>query len=249
MLTIIKLIFINIPIIIWLFVNLRILRKSRRDIRKYAAAGNDEMERLAILESTSLWGGSICNKLSVNLVVEGEKTLPAGPVVFVSNHESYMDIPVFCAVVTDKQFGFIAKYSLSKLPVFGKWIADIRSVFIERDDARASLRAIDAGIKLLERGYSLVIFPEGTRNKGKGMAEFKKGSLRLATKPGLPIIPVSMAGGWHIVEEHGRIQKNQLVRVFIHPPIETSHMTKPELNELNEKVENIIRDKLNEWNN
>jgi 1-acyl-sn-glycerol-3-phosphate acyltransferase len=247
MLTIIKLVFINLPFIIWLLANLRTLRKFRRDMRRYAASGDSALERKAILGATSLWGKSLCDKLSVNLAVEGERSLPDGPVVFVSNHQSYADIPIFCAAVTDKQFGFVAKQSLAQLPLFGKWISEIRSVFIERDDARASLRAIESGISLLKQGFSLVIFPEGTRSKGGDMAEFKKGSLRLATKPGLPIIPVSMSGSWHIIEEHGTVKKNQLVRVFLHPPIETANMDKAEASMLTERVEGIIRSKLQEW--
>jgi 1-acyl-sn-glycerol-3-phosphate acyltransferase len=247
MLTTIKLVFLNLPFIVWLLANLQALRKFRKDMRRYAASGDRGLEREAILGATSLWGRSLCGKLSVNLVVEGERKLPDGPVVFVSNHQSYADIPIFCAAVTDKQFGFVAKQSLARLPFFGKWISEIRSVFIERDDARASLRAIESGIGLLDQGFSLVIFPEGTRSKGGEMAEFKKGSLRLATKPGLPIIPVSMSGSWHIIEEHGRVKKNQLVRVFFHPPIETAHMAKAEASALTEKVEGLIRSKLQEW--
>ncbi|MDR1246157.1 MAG: 1-acyl-sn-glycerol-3-phosphate acyltransferase [Clostridiales Family XIII bacterium] len=237
----------NLPFIVWLLAQLRRLRVFRRNIAVYRASGNDESERGEILKATSVWGDDIVRKLRVDLRAEGETALPDGPAVFVSNHESYADIPLFCSVVKNKQFGFVAKQNLSRIPVFGKWIADIRSVFIERDDLRASLKSIDDGVALLHRGFSLVVFPEGTRGRGAPMGAFKKGSLRLATKPGLPVVPVTHSGCFRIFEESGVIKKNKRVRFFVHPPIETAHMSKHEAAALTETVENIIRSKLSEW--
>jgi 1-acyl-sn-glycerol-3-phosphate acyltransferase len=158
-----------------------------------------------------------------------------------------MDIPVFFAAVTNKQHGFVAKKSLASLPVFGRWIEEIRSVFIERDDPRASIRAIDEGIGLLRQGFSLVIFPEGSRSGGRGMGEFKKGALRLATKPGAPIVPVTLQGSRQVFEEKGRLQKGCRVRVFIHPHIKTAGLSKQEAGAVSDAVEGLIREKLDEW--
>jgi 1-acyl-sn-glycerol-3-phosphate acyltransferase len=215
-------------------------------MRLYHAQGEYEKERGEILKAASMWGQRVCKKLSVDLRVEGESKLPEGPVVLVSNHESYGDIPIFFAAIPNKQFGFVAKSDLLKLPLYGKWISEIHSVFLEREDVRSSLRTIDEGIALIEKGFSLAIFPEGTRSKGRPMAAFKKGSLRLATKPGVPIVPVTIKGSWRILEETGTMKKNQTVRLFIHPPIETANLSRQEIHNLSERVENIIRDKLRE---
>jgi 1-acyl-sn-glycerol-3-phosphate acyltransferase len=237
----------NLPFFVWLLAELRRLRDFRRNIVKYRASGDAALERQEILKATSVWGGDIAQKLRVELRTEGETKLPDGPVVFVSNHESYADIPLFCAVIRDKQFGFIAKRELSRLPVFGKWIAEIRSVFLERDDARASLKSIEEGIEFLRQGFSLVVFPEGTRNKGGSLGAFKKGSLRLATKPGVTVVPVTHTGCFKIFEESGVVKPGVRVRFYIHPPIETAGMSKQEAAALTETVENTIRSKLAEW--
>ncbi|MDR2355131.1 MAG: 1-acyl-sn-glycerol-3-phosphate acyltransferase [Clostridiales Family XIII bacterium] len=237
----------NLPFVVWLFAQLRRLRGFRRNIAKYRASGEAELERREILRATVVWGDDIRRKLRVDLRTEGETNLPDGPVVFVSNHESYADIPLFCAVIRDKQFGFVAKRNLSKLPVFGKWIADIRSIFIEREDARASLKSIEEGVALLRRGFSLVVFPEGTRSKGGPPGAFKKGSLRLATKPGVTVVPVTHTGCYKIFEESGTIRPGMRVRFCIHPPIETAGMSKQEAAALAETVESTIRAKLAEW--
>lgn len=230
----------------WMYFNLRHLRHFHFKIKKYRDSGDVVKEREQILNSTTTWGRGIMKKYKIDLTVTGLENVPEGPVVFVSNHQGYADIPVFGAAITTKQIGFVAKTSLGKIPVFGEWIRDIRSVFIERDDPRASLKAIDEGIGLLNQGFSLIIFPEGTRSKGPKMGEFKKGSLRLATKPGVPVVPVTMNGTYHVFEEMGYVKPGAKVEFYIHPVIETKNLSKPEANNLAERVQEIVQSKLEE---
>lgn len=231
----------------WIYFDLIRLREYKRNIKTSIETGDQETERENILMSTKTWGDDIMKKLKIDLHITGVENIPEGPVVFVSNHQGYGDIAVYCAAITNKQFGFVAKDDLAKIPYFGKWIQRIRSVFIERDDARASLKAIEEGIALLENGYSLVVFPEGTRSKGPEMGEFKKGSLRLATKPGVPVVPITLSGTYHIFEEKGYAQSAK-VEFYIHPAIETKNLSKPQANNLAATVEEIIRLKLDEFN-
>lgn len=235
----------NICFALWMYFNLRHLRPYHYKIKKFRDAGDVEKEREQILNATTTWGQGIVKKYKMKLTVTGFENVPEGPVLFVSNHQGYADIPVFGAVMTTKQIGFVAKTTLGKIPVFGEWIRDIRSIFIERDDARASLKTIEEGIGLLNQGFSLVIFPEGTRSKGSKMGEFKKGSLRLATKPGIPVVPVTINGTYHMYEEKGYTQP-AAVDFYIHPAIETKGLSKADANNLAEKVEEIIRAKLEE---
>lgn len=229
-----------------MYFNLRHLRPFHYKIKAYRDAGNDEKEREEILNSTKTWGLGIMKKYKITLNVTGLENVPEGPVLFVSNHQGYADIPVFCAVITKKQLGFVAKDSLGKIPVFGEWIRDIRSIFIERDDPRSSLKTMEEGIGLLKRGFSLVIFPEGTRSRGPKTGEFKKGSLRLATKSGVPVVPVTMNGSYHVYEDLGYVHPGAKVDFYIHPAIETKDLSKSEANSLSERVEEIIKTKLEE---
>jgi 1-acyl-sn-glycerol-3-phosphate acyltransferase len=247
MLTVIRMVLRSLPFFVRLLVQLRRLGGFRRNIVKYRASGEAALEREEILKATALWGDDLVRMLRVDLRTEGETTLPEGPVVFVSNHESYADIPLFCAVIKDKQFGFVAKRELARLPVFGKWIAEIRSIFIERNDARASLKAIEEGTELLRRGFSLVVFPEGTRSKGAPMGAFKRGSLRLATKPGVAVVPVTHMGCYKVFEESGSIRYGVQVRFCVHAAIETAGLSKQEAAALTETAEHTIRAKLAEW--
>ncbi|MDD4754423.1 MAG: lysophospholipid acyltransferase family protein, partial [Desulfitobacteriaceae bacterium] len=188
----------------------------------------------------------IVKKYKINLNISGKENVPEGPVLFVSNHQGYADIPIYCAVFTEKQIGFVAKTSLGKIPIFGEWIRDIRSIFIEREDPRSSLKTIEEGISLLNQGFSLVIFPEGTRSKGPQMGQFKKGSLRLATKSGVPVVPVTVNGTYHVYEDLGYVHSGASVDFHIHPAIDTKSLSKQEANNLAEKVEELVKSKLEE---
>ena len=234
----------NIPQGVKLIDALKYFRRQKKDIYECREKNDFEKEREYILNATSDWGKNVCRSLGIEIEAEGLENLPEkGPVVYVSNHQSYADIGVACAMLDKFQFGFIAKNSLEKIPMYGKAIMDIRSIMIEREDPRESLKAIKAGVELIENGFSLYIFPEGTRSRCHEMAEFKKGSLKLATKPGVPVVPITIDGTYKVFEEKGVISPAR-VRFIVHPPIETAGMERKEANNLAETVEAIVRSKL-----
>jgi 1-acyl-sn-glycerol-3-phosphate acyltransferase len=232
----------NILPAIKLYDSLKYISGYKKEIFDARKKGDFEREREYILKSTKRWGDQLVKVYDIQLNIAGKENLPdRGPVVFVANHQGYADIPITCAVLDKFQFGFIAKSNLEKLPAYGKWIENIRSVFIQRDDVRASLRAIDEGVGFIEKGFSLLIFPEGTRSRGGDFGEFKKGSLRLATKPGVPVIPITINGTHRIYEDHGFVKNGAHVDITIHPVIETKGMDRSAANNLSAEVERIIK--------
>ena len=78
-------------------------------------------------------------------------------------------------------------------------------VFVQRDDVRASVRALNDATAIVESGRSFIIFPEGTRYKGEegGAGEFKAGAFRIAVKTGAPVVPVAISGARGLFEAHG----------------------------------------------
>jgi 1-acyl-sn-glycerol-3-phosphate acyltransferase len=87
----------------------------------------------------------------------------------------------------------------------------------------------------------LVIFPEGTRSKGNNIGEFKQGSLKLALKSGVPIVPIAINGSYKLREgnEKSRI-KSAEVKVTICEPIYTNNLSKEEQTNLAETVRKVI---------
>jgi len=226
---------------LWMYFFLIRLRGYHRKIKTFRDGGEYEKEREQIRNSTAEWGLGIMKKARVDLQITGLENVPEGPALFVSNHQGYADIPVLCAALKERAVGFVAKTSLSKIPMFGQWIRDIRSVFLEREDARSSLKTMDEAAEFLKLGFSLVIFPEGTRSKGSVPGEFRKGSLRPALKSGVPVVPVTLNGTYRIFEESGYVKPGMRVTVHFHPHEETQGLSKAAAGELAEKVESTIR--------
>ena len=232
----------NIPGVIKFYKSLSILNRYKKNIKKYRAEGNLEKERENIVLATSAWGKEIVRVFNSELTVEGKENLPEkGPVVVVSNHQGIGDIPALCAALDKFQIGFIAKDSLKKIPLYGQWIDIVRSIFILRESPRESLGAIKKGVRYIEDGFSLVIFPEGTRSRGNEMGEFKKGSTKLATIPGVPIIPISLNGTADVYEKTG-VLSSAKIKIIIHPPIITEGLTKIEEKAIPALVEKTVRD-------
>ncbi|MBR6528537.1 MAG: 1-acyl-sn-glycerol-3-phosphate acyltransferase [Firmicutes bacterium] len=217
------------------------LGKYQKRIDEAKAKGNKEEERQAIYEVSKFWSNKIVNWLGLEINVVNPENLPEeGPVVYVANHQSYGDVIPFLHV-TKHQVGFIAKDSLERFPVFADWVLRIRSLFIKRGDARTSLGTINEGASLVKEGFSLVIFPEGTRSQSSQMADFKPGALKLATKAKAVVVPVTIKDSYKMFEETGVVKKGTKLDFIVHEPIDTSKLDRKELAELGERVEEIVR--------
>lgn len=216
---------------------------KEKEAQKLLAEGKiDEMNNIVCLGTRTISQKLI--KLSDSTVnVHGLENIPEGPVLFVSNHQSNMDIAIICGFI-DKPKGFIAKKELKKLPLINKWITLAGSIYLDRENPRKSMEGILEGIKTLKNGHSLVVFPEGTRSRGDKMGEFKSGSFKLATKSKVPIVPLTIDGTYRVMEANKILIKSSNINFYVHKPIYTDKLSKEEIAKLPETVEHIIRSKL-----
>src|SRR5699024_11677599 len=112
-------------------------------------------------------------------------------------------------------------------------------IFMDRKDRRQSVQTIHQGIKFLKDGHSLVVFPEGTRSRGKKLNTFKSGSLNLATRSKVPIVPLAIDGTYKMLEESNGKVKASSIKLIIEKPIQPKdyqHMTKNELSSLLKEI-------------
>ena len=216
---------------------------KEKEAQKLLAEGKiDEMNNIVCLGTRTISQKLI--KLSDSTVnVHGLENIPEGPVLFVSNHQSNMDIAIICGFI-DKPKGFIAKKELKKLPLINKWITLAGSIYLDRENPRKSMEGILEGIKTLKNGHSLVVFPEGTRSRGDKMGKFKSGSFKLATKSKVPIVPLTIDGTYRVMEANKILIKPSNINFYVHKPIYTDKLSKEEITKLPETVEHIIRSKL-----
>ncbi|MCL2688349.1 MAG: 1-acyl-sn-glycerol-3-phosphate acyltransferase [Chitinispirillia bacterium] len=125
-------------------------------------------------------------------IIGKEKLDPSERYVFISNHQSALDIPIIYTGVGG-QISFIAKKELFKIPVFGWGMSAIGHIAIDRSNSRRALDSMNKAVeKLQKENISLVLFPEGTRSKDGKVGEFKTASFTLAIKSGVKIVPVGI---------------------------------------------------------
>lgn len=188
------------------------------------------------------WAGKLLKLAGVTVTVEGKENIPTdGPCVFVGNHRSYYDIPLMLTQL-DAPHALVSKKEVEKIPLVRGWMRLLHCVFLDREDARKAMASLNEAIENVKKGYSVVIFPEGTRNKGEegSLLEFKGGAFRIATKTKAPIVPVAITGSRDIMENNGMWMKPAHVTIRILPAIQTADLTKEEIKALPEQTAALI---------
>ncbi len=138
--------------------------------------------------------------------VEGKEHVPAGPVIVVANHLSFIDPPLLGASL-GRRMVFLAKREL--FHGLGGWcVRTYGAVAIRRDGF--DRRGIEEAEAMLRGGAALGIFPEGRRHPQGGMGRGQAGAVLLACRTGVPLLPVGITGT-------ERVQKPK--DVFSHPKI------------------------------
>lgn len=156
------------------------------------------------------------------------------PYIFVCNHYSLLDVAL-PVVATDKPVHFIAKKDLFEKGLMKKFVTKCQCIPVNRDGT--DVKAIMQAMKYLKGGESVVIFPEGTRNKtGEIFLPFKSGAVAISVKTRTPIVPIV------------QIRKLKFMRrthVFYGEPLEFTEYYDKRLTEEDIKIcDDTLRDKM-----
>ena len=215
------------------------------EIEKLRAAGDIEGEKECIRLGQKKFIETIAPKINLTFDVTGEENIPEtnGFMVY-SNHQSLADIFALIYLFRDRcQMGYVAKEEWRKYKIIANAILYTRSVFLTRGDSREAIKTIKEATELLKQGFNLVIFPEGTRSKSHEMAEFKGGAFKFAEKAKVPILPVTLDGGYKLLEEKGTYQPAH-VKITVHPLVHIEEMDKHQQKEAAAEIEATIRSAL-----
>ncbi|MDK2786073.1 MAG: 1-acyl-sn-glycerol-3-phosphate acyltransferase [Thermotoga sp.] len=197
-----------------------------------------ERAREYVLGEIEKFGRRAFKWLFSEVVVEGKENIPKDRnFIVVANHQSIMDIPLILGFVATG--AFIAKKELKKIPGVNWYIKYLNGVFLDRKNPRKAVKALREAIEKLKNGVTFVVFPEGTRSPDGEMLPFKKDSLMIAMKTGVPILPVSIWGTYHLIPKNHWIFTPGRVFLKIHSPVDPQRFSSEK--ELREYVENIIR--------
>ncbi|WP_411682132.1 lysophospholipid acyltransferase family protein [Clostridium thailandense] len=180
----------------------------------------------------------VLRKSKTNTLVEGRENIPEGPCLFVSNHQAIFDAFLLIAGI-DKLTGFIAKKEIKKIPLVGSWLRENETVYIDRENIREGMKAINKGVENLKKGRSMIIFPEGTRSLKSEMGEFKKGSMKLALKANVPIVPITIDGTYRVLEVGNQVRGNS-IKLMFHKPLYLNNLSDEDKKNLAQILHDII---------
>ncbi len=193
-----------------------------------------------------LWAKAFIFTSGVKVEITGaENIIKGGSQIFISNHQGFFDIFSITALFPI-QLRWIAKKSLFDIPFIGWAMRGARYISIDRDNKRSAIRSIQHSLKVLNEGYSVVIFPEGTRTEDGKLLPFKRGSLILINKATAPIVPITISGSYKIIKPNQMRINRGTIRIKIDKPIYTENMTKEDKSGLLEQIKGNIQKNLDE---
>ncbi len=129
----------------------------------------------------------VCKILGVRLRIIGAP--PQQPSLFISNHVSWLDIPILSAT---HPVSFIAKKEVATWPFFGQLSKLQRSVFVDRERRSKTATSRNEISERVKAGDTVVLFPEGTSHDGRNVLPFKSSLLGAVDRADIPVVPLAI---------------------------------------------------------
>lgn len=187
-----------------------------------------------------VWGCVLLRILGIRVEYEGPGTIPEkGPFMFVSNHQSVLEVPIFvsnfhipCFYTTKKEFGYV--------PFMGWLMKQTNQVLIDRGNRMRAKKSLDNAVKQLKEGRITMMMPEGTRHGHGQLGPYKKGVFHMAIEAGVPLVPmVFLNTGERWPTKSFRLRPG-IARVWVGHPIDTSSWTKDTIEDHMLEVRKVI---------
>jgi len=184
-----------------------------------------------------------CSKFVISLVaekviIEGAPDPDAN--MLIGNHTTNLDIPLMESI-TEEKLIWVAKKELGEIPIIKYMLTKTDMILVDRNDKRSVLKMLREIKDRVAKGYKIVLFPEGTRNKTdpKKMIKWKNGTKAVAEKLNLKVQPFVIVNLPFVFKKNPfRIEK-QTVKVIYLPsfyPNENPNW----FEETKEKMQNIL---------
>ncbi len=166
------------------------------------------------------------------------------PYIIVSNHLTALDFMIN-ARAYPSVYKFLAKKELVKVPLFG-FIVRKLCVLVDRSSGSSRSSSMKYLHRTLEEGYSVFVYPEGTRNTTSDpLLPFHKGAFRIAIESGKPIAIQTILGVKKISNQASGLDLwPGTVRIIWSKPIETAGLTMADVEDLSDRVRRAMLEKL-----
>lgn len=194
------------------------------------------------MKLTRIWARCVLAASGVSVQVEeGQSLEPDRSYIFAANHQSQFDILAMQGFFK-ADFRWLAKKELFRIPVFGPAMRMIGFIPVDRSHGRQAMKSLLEAARRIANGASVVIFPEGTRSPDGKLRDFKSGSVFLALKAGVPLVPVAILGTHEILAKGKLLARPGKVLIRVGNPIETKDFKPAQKQELLEVLRQAVAD-------
>jgi 1-acyl-sn-glycerol-3-phosphate acyltransferase len=185
-------------------------------------AARGTLDRGTVDERAHYFSRRVIELLDVDLVTTGAERVPPGRAyVYMSNHQSHLDIPMLYATLPSPTIRMLAKKELFRIPLWGQGLRAAEFIEVDRSNHARAVQSIEQAARLLRDGVSIYLAPEGTRSRDGRIGKLKKGGFHLAIDTGTPIVPAAIRGTIDILPRGGKAMKRgQRVSVTVGAPID-----------------------------
>ena len=179
--------------------------------------------------------------LGIKVEVSGREVVEKRvPYIFMANHLSFIDGPLLFLLVP-QPIRVILKKEIFRIPVIGQGMRFVGFVPVDRKGVRGGKKSIDLASRLMrEKGYSYLIFPEGTRSRNGRTQGFKRGGFFLALESQAPIVPITIEGTYALMPRGTAFPRRGKVAVRFHPPVPVREHNHSTLGTLMDEVKGVI---------
>jgi 1-acyl-sn-glycerol-3-phosphate acyltransferase len=179
-------------------------------------------------------------RLLFRIKFQGVENIPKeGACIITPNHQAYAD-PIWITIPVSRRVYYMAWAKMFQIPVLGFVMRRFGAfpVKLESTDPKAQREAVE----LVKRQCALVIFPEGGRTTTGKLMPFKAGAFRLALTQGVPILPVTIEGGYEIWPRHKTFPRPGDLTITFHKLIPVECATQEwSRNELKERARQLAQ--------
>lgn len=173
----------------------------------------------------------------------GEKIDPNTSYIIVSNHQGMVDILAQRAVLP-MRFRWVIKKELLRIPFFGWGLGATGAISLDRSRPEQASQDLQNSRDKLGNGWSIIIYPEGTRSADGHLLPFKKGGFHLAVNTGFPILPITVNGSYKVLPKGSLVIHPGHVTITVSDPIPTEGLTRDDIPELMKRTREAIESNL-----
>lgn len=188
-----------------------------------------------------IWSRVILSLAGVRLTIEGKELVADRvPRFYMGNHQSALDIPILLLALNG-HVRFMAKDALFRIPVFGWVLLRYGYAPIDRSSPRVTFRTIERMLERLRRDpVSIAVFPEGTRSSDGRLLTFRRGTMKVGQRSGLPVVPFSIEGSLAVYNRQRFAANPGPVKLIFAEPIPADEVTAMSTTELHDRVKETI---------